>query len=457
MIVLQRFFAVFFTLIFSLFSSFGTVDRRADAWQLDLPVYEGGQISENIYLDGSGLFSDEDGPTGSESLMELVRFTNRGQYENYCGALQEAGYQPVYENTLGGVTCAAFRKGEKLYYTYFAERKNEVRIIEDNNTNCFEDFGYECNSGEGATVYQFDYPYFDEGEKSDEALYADNGMMYIIHLADNSLIVIDGGAIRQSSDKNIDECIKFLHKITGTEAGEPIRIALWYGTHGHSDHVTFFYKLLGHYHGELLLERVMFNYPSLSLVEHDGRIDMFRNRLAKLYPNVKYLCPHTGMSFPIANATIDVLYTHEDAASAASGKTPVENPNDGSTICRITAAGKRLLITGDANHIAERAIIAIHGTDELKTDVLQAAHHLYNRLYRLYQATDAAYVLCPMSEGHGKMQRGYQAARLFYSKDQLLFADDALYGVTMSADGLKLTVDHTDCGPYDDSSMNKIR
>ena len=69
----------------------------------------------------------------------------------------------------------------------------------------------------------------------------------------------------------------------------------------------------------------------------------------------------------------------------------------------------------------------------------------------------ADFVLCPMSEGHGKTLWGYKAARLFYKKDQLLFAGSALYGVAMNADGLTLSVDHTACGPYDDSSMNIIR
>ena len=454
---MQRFIAVFMTLTLSLLVSLGFVSRNTDAWALELPVYEGGQISENLYIDGSGMKRDDDGPIGLESLMELVRYTNQAQYDSYCAALKEAGYQTVYENTLGGVTCTAFRQEEKLYYTYYAKRKNEVRIIEDNNTLNFEDFGYEYGSGEGVTVYQFDYPYYDEVEKNDEALYADNGMMYIIHLSDNSLIIVDGGAIRQSSDQNIDECIKFLHKITGTEAGEPIRIALWYGTHGHSDHLTFFYKLLGHYHNELLLERVMFNYPSFWMVEQAERINMFRKRLGQLYPEVKYLCPHTGMSFPMANVTIDVLYTQEDAVSAKTGETPIVNPNDGSTVCRITAAGKRLLITGDMNHIAEDELFAIHGPGELKTDVLQAAHHLYNKLPRLYMFTGADYVFCPQSEGCGKTLRGYKAARPFYKDEQLLFADNALYGIAMNADGLTLSVDHTDCGSYDDSSMNKIR
>ena len=451
-----RAMAYFFTVIFTFFSSAGILRNGAENWALDIPVYEGGRICDEVYLDGSGILSDAEGPTGKESRMELVGYTTEEEYSQYCGRLEESGFEKVYSNSLGGVRCDAFRNNGKLYYTYFSFNKNEARIIEDNNSDSFEDFGYSFGEGEGATVYQFDYPYADFGEHKDEEIYSTNGMMYIIKLADNSLIVIDGGSIRQSSDKNIDECMKLMRRITGAAEGEKVNISLWYGTHGHSDHVTFFYKLLGYCHSEINLERVMFNYPSLSLVEHDERIDMYRNRLGELCPDVKYLCPHTGMSFNIANALIDVLYTQEDAVNALTGKTPVENANDGSLVCRITAAGRRFLVVGDINVLAQDKILSIHSKDEIKCDVLQAAHHLYNPVAMIYDYADAQYVLCPMSEGRGAWLPGNASARLFYNSSEMLYAGNALYIIEMSKDGLKLTEDHTDCVPYDDSSMNDI-
>ncbi len=444
-----------FTFIYTFLASAGIVQNGGN-WALDIPAYEGGRICDDVCLDGSGILSDAEGPTGTESRMELVKFTSAEDYEKYCEDLESAGYENVYSNTLGGVSCNAFRYDGKLYYTYFTANTNEVRIIEDNNTRVFEDFGYSSNEGEGVTVYQFDYPYADFGEHKDEDIYSTNGMMYIIKLADNKLIVIDGGSIRQSSDKNIDECMKLMRRITGAREGEKVNIALWYGTHGHSDHVTFFYKLIGYYHSEINLERAMFNYPSLSLVEHDERIDMYRNRLGELCPDVQYLCPHTGMSFNIANVQIDVLYTQEDAVNALTGKTPVDNANDGSTVCRITAAGKRFLVTGDINILAQDKILSIHDKAEIKCDVLQAPHHLYNAVAVIYDYAGADYVLCPMSEGRGAWLPGNASARLFYGKNQMLYAGNAMYIIEMNADGLALTQDRTDCVPYDDSSMNGV-
>ena len=451
-----KFLASLFAFIYTFLASAGMVQSGGGNWALDIPAYEDGRICDEVYLDGSGIISDAEGPVGTESRMELVKYTSAEKNDEYCDMLAQSGYDNVYSGSLGGVTCNAFRSSDKLYYTYFTENKNEVRIIEDNNTRSFEDFGYTCNEGEGVTIYQFDYPYADFGEHKDEDIYSTNGMMYIIRLADNSLIVIDGGSIRQSSDKNIDECMKLMRTITGAAEGESVNIALWYGTHGHSDHVTFFYKLIGYYHNEINLERAMFNYPSLSLVEHDERIDMYRDRLNELYPDVKYLCPHTGMHINIANTGIDVLYTQEDAVNAQTGKTPVTNANDGSLVCRITAAGKRFLVLGDINVLAQDKITSIHDKAELKCDVLQAAHHLYNAVAVMYGYAGADYVLCPMSEGRGAWLPGNASARLFYDRSQMLYAGNALYIIEMNEDGLKLSESRTDCVPYDDSSMNEI-
>ncbi len=454
-----KFIAAVMAFIQAIMIYFGSTGVNTKNWKLEaLPVYEDGVICETVYNTGSGLLSDKEGPAETDGKMQLVSKTTCKAFDAYCEDLSERGFSNVYSNEIEGVVCNAFKKDGKLFYAYFCEKLGETRIIEDTVTKNFEDFGYTYSESSAVTVYQFDYPYCNSMNKKEEETYSTNGMMYILRLADNSLVVIDGGSIRQSSDKNIEECMKFMHEITGTKDGEKVRISLWYGTHGHSDHVTFFYKLLGFYHNDIDLERVMFNYPALSLIEHDERINMYRNRLQKFYPNVKYLAPHTGMSLDIANLKIDVLYTHEDAVSAITGETPIKNANDGSTVCRLTAAGKRFLVLGDLNVLGENKIVNMHGKEVFKTDILQAPHHLYNSDPVIYANSKAEYVLCSMARGRAKLgMLGYSSAKLFYSRDKLLFANDALYGIEMSESGLKVSASHTDCVPYDGSSMNTIR
>ena len=164
------------------------------------------------------------------------------------------------------------------------------------------------------------------------------------------------------------------------------------------------------------------------------------------------------MSFNIANLKFEVLYTHEDAVSALTGKTLINNTNDGCVVCRLTAAGKTFLVTGDVNAFAERKMVSMYGKEIFKTDILQAPHHLYNSDIQIYANSKASYVFCPMSYERARYgMLGLSSARLFYKKNQLLFANDALYGIEMSKDGLSLSVDSTDCVPFDDSSMNTVR
>lgn len=457
--LMTKLIAAIMALIQAVMIYFGSTGVNTGKWKLEsIPRYEGGVVCENVYDTGSGLLSDKEGPTKSDGKMQLVSATSFSEYTEYCDKLASNGFEEVFSNELGGVNCNAFRKDGRFFYTYYCANTKEARIIEDNCTRNFEDFGYTYSEGSAATVYQFDYPYCVTSDLQEKGPLSTNGMMYIIRLADNSLVVIDGGSIKQSADKNIEECMKFMRKITKTADDEKIRIALWYSTHSHSDHITFFYKLIGFYHDYLDVERLMFNYPSHAIISHSERADMFRRRIAKFYPEAKYLAPHTGMSINIANIKIDVLYTHEDAVSALTGKTPVKNANDSSTTCRITAAGKNFLVFGDLGSVGEKTMIKMHGKKVFKTDILQAPHHIYNSVIHIYANSKAQYVFCSLSRERARLgKNGYCSAKLFYREKQLLFANDALYGIEMSKDGLTLSVDHTDCVPYDNSSMNTIR
>jgi len=459
--------SLIFTLFYMLLSLFVSSDRAFSAYsglpssggiELGLPAYPGGRVSDEIYLAGSGMESDWYGPTGNENRMQTISYTTLTQFYSYCNTLENSGYTCVYENDNNGIYAKEFGSADGQYYLYYCEKTHETRIIEEHSATIPSDFGYFNNVGEGVTIYQFDLPYADFDKHSDTTIYSKNGMLYIIRLADNSLVIIDGGSIEQSSDKNIDECMKFLHEITGTTENEKVNISLWFGTHGHSDHITFFYKLLGHYSKQINLERVAFNYPSLSLIMHNPRADMLRTRLPELYPDVKYLNLHTGMTFDIDNLNIEVLYTHEDVVNPYTGKTPVDNPNDASTICRLTAAGKSFIVLGDIDVLGEEQFFRMYDSSVARCDVIQGAHHLYNAVDDFYRYSEAVYVFCPNSRGRvisGK--NGYTSLKNYYRDEQLLFADIALYGIELSSDDIKVTKSRSDCGPYDNSSMNEIK
>ena len=121
--------------------------------------------------------------------------------------------------------------------------------------------------------------------------------------------------------------IAFLHEITGTNAGDTIRIAVWYMTHAHGDHVTVMAKLCNRYHDEIALERVMYNIPSYQVrsAGYDENTTTVKSMIRKYYPEAKFLKLHTGQQFSLSDVGVEVLYTHEDAVGTKQFEAAPDN------------------------------------------------------------------------------------------------------------------------------------
>ena len=118
----------------------------------------------------------------------------------------------------------------------------------------------------------------------------DCGMLYALRMRDNSVIIIDGGEIEQSTEDACDEFMRRLENLTGKEKGEKIRVSAYICTHNHDDHMDFFIKLLKRENDVLDIERVMFNFPSKTLLEYGiPCAEKLRSRIKKYAPNAKYL------------------------------------------------------------------------------------------------------------------------------------------------------------------------
>ena len=107
-----------------------------------------------------------------------------------------------------------------------------------------------------------------------------------------------------------------------------------------------------------------------------------RNNLESLREKLgfKYVKLHTGQKFYLANAEIEVLFTHEDFIPLR-----MQSFNDSSTVLRIKldttdiytgeAVGSQTSIwTGDSFLIGSTTMRAMYG-DYLKSDMVQVSHH----------------------------------------------------------------------------------
>lgn len=357
-------------------------------WELK---YDGGDIAWSAYNAGPMLADDVCGTTAEDSRMRLVSDTNEEEYSAYIKKLQDAGFEKIYENHTPVFECCQLKKDDDLLYVYLNRPMRQVRIIEDRTGVSVKDFSYTIESTESAEIYQYGL-YYD----SNTEVTVNCGMFYIIRLCDNSLFLIDGGHYKQCSDEAVEGMYRFLRKITGTGEQEKIRVAAWFFTHAHDDHMAACVRLLKKYPGVFEVERIMFNFPSSSLRWGDPDTMILKKTLRECCPEAMCLKPHSGQRITLANASFDVLYTHEDAVNAErSAMFPLRDFNCTTTVLKMTTGGGTVMWLGDTNVEAEEVLLNYLPKEVLKADVVQIAHHCYNYLSKLYPMIDADYAMLP--------------------------------------------------------------
>ena len=364
-----------------------------DGWLLAAPAYEGGIISERLYNSGTGLGKDEGAVTSENTYMMSVKGSSYIEFDQYLEKLAACGYEIDSQNSMttsGGKTSRyyGFKKGYQYLYVYFLGETNEVRVIDDRASVLESEFEYtfEYDENTGAEIYMY-------GLKHDP-VEGGNGSFHIIRQADNSVILIDGGSYTQASVTAVEGLMDFLRTVTNTTGDEKVVISCWFITHPHEDHGSVVSKLISTYKDQLDLQRVMFNFPSVSEIKF-GIYPHVREIITTHFPKAKVLKCHTGQSIQLGSIVIDVLTTHEDVVDSYKNTTNMtEEGNDSTTVVRFTLPdGTRFMSLGDYTVDMEKYFIKMYSASELKCEITDVAHHGYNDVEKIYQAIGAEYAL----------------------------------------------------------------
>lgn len=420
-------------------------------WVLSCPSPMTGILSEGYYNAGSGLADDVRKESKEYSRMQLISNVDSGEFAAYCDAMQAAGYKALFRNTVGKNEFAGFTKDGLHYHVAYLKSAKELRVTEDRAGVSVADFAYDTTGDTDTVLYQYGLYYDPNNQVTNKTVNC--GMLYIVRLSDNSLVLVDGGHLHQASEEAMEGLIAFLHEITGTNAGDTIRIAAWYMTHAHGDHVTVMAKLCNRYHDEIALERVMYNIPSYQVRSsgYDENTTTVKSMIRKYYPEAKFLKLHTGQQFSLSDVGVEVLYTHEDAvgtkqfeAAPDNGgvvKLDISDYNSSSTVLRLTIDGKTVILLGDISTEAENVMKKNFPASVWKSDAVQVAHHCFNYLNSLYPMIAAPLALMPNSyfgshtpENLPKLQTVLD----YVENDQIYYEGSATYGFAV-VDG-KLTM-----------------
>ncbi len=392
-------------------------------WKLNLPVYMGGELSAATYNIGSGIqINNTQG-----GKMQLIYNTTKEQFTDYVTVLSEMGYEQIVFNTVNENLFYQYKNGNYLVYLYYYPSLKEARVIEDNVSvpeTAFE-YTYTPSAGESTTIYQYGLMYDPTGNgngtialdpSAPNVTLGNNGMFYILHLADNSLILVDGGGRGQGTKTAAEKLFQFLCEITGVAADsdDKLTVSMIYITHAHGDHQQLVRVLLEEYSDRLDVKRAMYNIPAFSVLPgYSSSFDGFGDLLLEKYPDIMFLKPHTGQKLQIADVTVEVVYTHEDMVNADTAQTMLTEYNNSSTVLKWTVGGKTLMMLGDVgggNNAPkeygkwEDRLLSVYKSgrnkyDFLECDIVQIAHHSINYyMGKLYRAIKADYCLFPQAD-----------------------------------------------------------
>lgn len=426
-------------------------------WVLDCLAPKCGTLADGFYNAGPMLADDRNGTTSEDSRMQVVSDVKEADFQEYVSELKGAGANGYLERNQGKDQFFAFAQHDKYYHVSYYAKRSELRVVEDIATTPVTEFGYSELGNQKTVFYQYGLYYDPQNDVTDKTVNC--GMLYIIRLSDNSLFMVDGGFIFQCTDEMMAALWQFLLRITNTPENGTIHIAGWYFTHAHDDHIDGCTKLLNRHHDQIILERILFNFPyygytwGYSVSTYD-----MKTMVTKYYPQVKVLKLHTGQKFSLADMEIEVLYTQEDAAEKVDlGRIHLDDFNCTSSILKLTIDGKHVMMLGDTNEETERLLAKYSEPALWKADMVQVAHHCFNYLDTLYEWIAAPVAVMPNSYfgAHTPENIGKLAGVLKWLKD------DEIYYEGQGTDGFVATengFEHVENlpvigGPYDGSGF----
>lgn len=389
------------------------------------------RLQQIVYRDGkaSAYFADEYVPCQEDksNLLRTVIGTSKSAFLSYIESLKEQGFSVLYQNRIEQNLALEIEKADNRYWASYTAGDRTARFAESKTGVSAADFGYTAVCDSRTEIYQFGLvqKHFMLGT------YTDCGMNYAVKLGDNSFFLVDGGQYIQATDEVVKEYYHFLRERAGLKDSEKLRIAGWFCTHAHNDHFELFVKMLRFYHEEIELERVIFNFPSPQLVNISPENWSMMNRINRLYPDVQYIKPHLGLSFTLADTKFEVLQTHEDFMAYGCNEIPGDF-NNTSTVLKLTFNGKTMLFLGDISEMGEALLLRHYTADTLKSDAMQAAHHVFNLFYYLYDVIDADFAFLPTEPATRTNHDRHKYERIAMSvpEENIFFAsEDGTHGI----------------------------
>lgn len=365
--------------------------------QTNAAVKDGSKVPQ--YLDGKVVSTVD---VGEYDTLTCISDTNKEAYLEYVEQLEDYGFTLYMNNEINGNLYATYTSKLTMLHAYYVAHNNTVRLVSApmNKTVLPPDVTQpKILKTHESSITQMILNYYEKNPTTDKANY---GNCYVMVLNDGSLMIYDGGGKHGTQDADAERLWGLIQELGTKDAYGKIKIAAWFITHEHQDHIYGTKEVLIKYSKQLDIETIYCNTISEEAEANTDGIYNFinskdMNTIKTAFANkVKIVRVHTGQKFFVRNAQIEILYTPEDIYPYYEKE--FTDANDSSVVSRITVDGTTFLMLGDTGKIGAESLVAMYG-DALKSDVCQVAHHGYSYApATLYNRINADIYMLPTSE-----------------------------------------------------------
>ncbi len=330
----------------------------------------------------------------------------KDNFTSICSNLERAGATRYTSNTIGTNMFSTYATQTQIIHVMFFPNKKEIRTAVDvrgTGTNGFSLPGlssenkYTKKNNSSLTLCEIenaDWP---------------GGLCMIFKLADGRFFVVDSG-IGGRKDNGGSSC-GWVYASLAKHADDPknIRVAAWLITHVHSDHAGGLLDIARGWYQKsgsstkhkvmpqeskqyIKIDKIIYNAPN-KLPDSDR--DGWMNEIINAFNIKTVIKTHPGQVFHISNLTL-TIYGSLDLIVEQG----VDNTNEHSVVSKATFNGKTILMLGDTFPKINKALSTIY-QNELKSDVLQSAHHGYDNTdaTTVNRLCNPSIVLYPVSTG----------------------------------------------------------
>lgn len=291
--------------------------------------------------------------------MRLYKDAEEDNFDKFRNILLEKGFSEYDYRRMENCRFSSLLKNKELVQLVYSYPQKELRIIDDEYTVIPNIIKPEPCGLCPVRLWQFEV---------DHSL-IDCGMCYIIQCSDYSFFIVDSAhPYSVNDDIRIYEFLR-----SKTPSHLPVRVAGWFFSHGHDDHIGKFMDVF-RYNKDIIIEGLYYNFVSNGHFSSDSWMESTKSFARTFIKEVNerdipIYKLHSGQRFYIRDLEIDVLCTHEDVFPAS-----LENYNDSSTVLMVRIGEDKICFPGDAGG-EESAILEKRYPNELKCDIMQVAHH----------------------------------------------------------------------------------